>query len=30
MQRHGLFETLERDHFYASIDTALREIAEPD
>jgi high affinity sulfate transporter 1 len=30
MQRHGLFETLDRDHFYPSIDTALDAIAEPD
>ena len=28
MQRHGLFETLDRDHFYPSIDTALEQIAE--
>jgi high affinity sulfate transporter 1 len=28
MLRHGLFETLDRDHFYPSIDTALREIAD--
>jgi hypothetical protein len=30
MRRHGLFETLDRDHFYPSIDTALHAIAEPD
>jgi high affinity sulfate transporter 1 len=27
---HGLFETLDRDHFYPSIDTALQAIGEPD
>ena len=27
MRGHGLFETLDRDHFYASIDTALDAIA---
>ena len=30
MRRHGLFETLDRDHFYPSIDTALHAIGEPD
>ena len=30
MRRHGLFETLDRDHFYPSIDTALHTIGEPD
>jgi len=28
VQRYGLFETLDRDHFYPSIDTALVAIAE--
>ena len=28
MRRHGLFETLDRDHFYPSIDTALDAIDE--
>jgi high affinity sulfate transporter 1 len=28
VRRHGLFETLDQDHFYPSIDTALRAIAE--
>ncbi|HEX4529296.1 MAG TPA: sulfate permease [Acidimicrobiia bacterium] len=30
VRRHGLFETLDRDHFYPSIDTALHAIGEPD
>jgi high affinity sulfate transporter 1 len=30
MRRHGLFETLDRDHFYPSIDTALHAIGGPD
>jgi high affinity sulfate transporter 1 len=30
MQRHGLFETLDRDHFYTSIDTALHAIGDFD
>jgi MFS superfamily sulfate permease-like transporter len=28
VRRHGLFETLDRDHFYPSIDAALRDIGE--
>jgi high affinity sulfate transporter 1 len=28
MRRHGLFDTLDREHFYPSIDTALRAIGE--
>ena len=28
--RYGLFETLDRDHFYPSIETALRSIDEPE
>ena len=30
VQRYGLFETLDRDHFYPSIETALRSIDERD
>ena len=30
VQRHGLFETLDREHFYPSIDAALAAIAEDD
>jgi high affinity sulfate transporter 1 len=30
VRRHGLFETLDRDHFYPSIDTALHAIGEPE
>ena len=30
VQRYGLFETLDRDHFYPSIETALRSIDEPE
>ena len=29
VQRYGLFETLDRDHFYPSVESALADIRDP-